>query len=223
MAAARTSGPDVTPLGRVLRGPRQQRHATDSRAFARRNVIGTYLHGPLLPKNAWFADWLIRDRARARGAARAHSTTSSRTPPTRTPGDAAGVCSCAGLRSTMRAAGSHVRPAVQRRSRSRPSLLLLGMRALAPWRRPHRPRVRLHQLDEHDDDDDEHDDRCPERASRRSRSATRTSPSSSSSASSTARRSRRRASPSCSTATSARPRSRSRRSRAAGSTCTRST
>jgi CobQ-like glutamine amidotransferase family enzyme len=22
-------------------------------------VIGTYLHGPLLPKNAWFADWLI--------------------------------------------------------------------------------------------------------------------------------------------------------------------
>jgi CobQ-like glutamine amidotransferase family enzyme len=23
-------------------------------------IIGTYLHGPLLPKNAWFADWLIR-------------------------------------------------------------------------------------------------------------------------------------------------------------------
>jgi len=22
-------------------------------------VIGTYLHGPLLPKNAWFADWLV--------------------------------------------------------------------------------------------------------------------------------------------------------------------
>jgi hypothetical protein len=22
-------------------------------------VIGTYLHGPLLPKNTWFADWLI--------------------------------------------------------------------------------------------------------------------------------------------------------------------
>jgi hypothetical protein len=21
-------------------------------------VIGTYMHGPLLPKNAWFADWL---------------------------------------------------------------------------------------------------------------------------------------------------------------------
>jgi CobQ-like glutamine amidotransferase family enzyme len=23
------------------------------------NVIGTYVHGPLLPKNAWLADWLI--------------------------------------------------------------------------------------------------------------------------------------------------------------------
>ena len=21
-------------------------------------MLGTYLHGPLLPKNAWFADWL---------------------------------------------------------------------------------------------------------------------------------------------------------------------
>jgi CobQ-like glutamine amidotransferase family enzyme len=46
-------------LGRVLRG-----HGNDGRSGfegARRgNVIGTYLHGPLLPKNAWFADWLIR-------------------------------------------------------------------------------------------------------------------------------------------------------------------
>ncbi len=25
----------------------------------RGSVIGTYLHGPLLPKNAWFADWLV--------------------------------------------------------------------------------------------------------------------------------------------------------------------
>ena len=23
------------------------------------NVVGTYLHGPLLPKNTWFADWLV--------------------------------------------------------------------------------------------------------------------------------------------------------------------
>jgi CobQ-like glutamine amidotransferase family enzyme len=25
----------------------------------RGGIIGTYLHGPLLPKNFWFADWLI--------------------------------------------------------------------------------------------------------------------------------------------------------------------
>jgi CobQ-like glutamine amidotransferase family enzyme len=25
-----------------------------------RCIIGTYLHGPLLPKNVWFADWLIQ-------------------------------------------------------------------------------------------------------------------------------------------------------------------
>jgi CobQ-like glutamine amidotransferase family enzyme len=52
-------GSDALPLGRVLRG-----HGNDGRSGfegARRgNVIGTYLHGPLLPKNAWFADWLIR-------------------------------------------------------------------------------------------------------------------------------------------------------------------
>ncbi len=29
------------------------------RGCASESVIGTYLHGPLLPKNAWFADWLI--------------------------------------------------------------------------------------------------------------------------------------------------------------------
>jgi CobQ-like glutamine amidotransferase family enzyme len=28
------------------------------RGGAHGTVIGTYLHGPLLPKNAWFADWL---------------------------------------------------------------------------------------------------------------------------------------------------------------------
>ncbi|MCW3068344.1 MAG: CobB/CobQ domain protein glutamine amidotransferase, partial [Solirubrobacterales bacterium] len=50
-------------LGRVLRG-----HGNDGRSGmegARTgNTIGTYLHGPLLPKNVWFADWLI---ARALG------------------------------------------------------------------------------------------------------------------------------------------------------------
>ncbi len=52
-------GPGVTPLGRVLRG--HGNNGSDGFEGARaQNVIGTYLHGPLLPKNAWFADWLIR-------------------------------------------------------------------------------------------------------------------------------------------------------------------
>jgi lipid II isoglutaminyl synthase (glutamine-hydrolysing) len=51
-------GADEHPLGRVLKG-----HGNDGRSGfegARRGgTIGTYLHGPLLPKNVWFADWLI--------------------------------------------------------------------------------------------------------------------------------------------------------------------
>ena len=53
-------GPAATPLGRVLRG-----HGNDGRSGyegvrggPRDTVVGTYLHGPLLPKNAHFADWL---------------------------------------------------------------------------------------------------------------------------------------------------------------------
>jgi CobQ-like glutamine amidotransferase family enzyme len=53
-----TLGPSEHALGRVLTG-----HGNDGRSGAegvrRGNVIGTYLHGPLLPKNVWFADWLI--------------------------------------------------------------------------------------------------------------------------------------------------------------------
>jgi len=51
-------GPGAEPLGRVLKG-----HGNDGASgfegVRRGTVIGTYLHGPLLPKNAWFADWLI--------------------------------------------------------------------------------------------------------------------------------------------------------------------
>ena len=58
-----TLGAGEQPLGRVLRG-----HGNDGRSgvegVRRGSVIGTYLHGPLLPKNAWLADWLI---ARAAG------------------------------------------------------------------------------------------------------------------------------------------------------------
>ena len=52
-------GAGAPPLGRVLRG-----HGNDGRSgqegVRAGNVIGTYLHGPLLPKNIWFADWLVR-------------------------------------------------------------------------------------------------------------------------------------------------------------------
>jgi CobQ-like glutamine amidotransferase family enzyme len=51
-------GPDAVPLGRVLHG-----HGNNDRdgyeGTKRLNVVGTYLHGPLLPKNAWLADRLI--------------------------------------------------------------------------------------------------------------------------------------------------------------------
>ncbi len=53
-------GPGAQPLGRVLRG-----HGNDGRSGyegvrggRHGTVVGTYLHGPLLPKNAHFADWL---------------------------------------------------------------------------------------------------------------------------------------------------------------------
>jgi lipid II isoglutaminyl synthase (glutamine-hydrolysing) len=53
------------PLGRVLAG-----HGNDGASGLEgarsASVIGTYLHGPLLPKNVWLADWLI---ARALGVA----------------------------------------------------------------------------------------------------------------------------------------------------------
>jgi CobQ-like glutamine amidotransferase family enzyme len=51
-------GAHAQPLGRVLSG-----RGNDGRSGhegARQGAtIGTYLHGPLLPKNTWFADWLI--------------------------------------------------------------------------------------------------------------------------------------------------------------------
>ena len=53
-------GPAAAPLGRVLRG-----HGNDGRSGLegvrggpQGRVLGTYMHGPLLPKNAWLADWL---------------------------------------------------------------------------------------------------------------------------------------------------------------------
>jgi CobQ-like glutamine amidotransferase family enzyme len=51
-------GDGEQPLGRVLKG--QGNDGQSGLEGARRaRTIGTYLHGPLLPKNVWFADWLI--------------------------------------------------------------------------------------------------------------------------------------------------------------------
>jgi CobQ-like glutamine amidotransferase family enzyme len=51
-------GPGAESLGRVLRG--HGNNGKDGFEGVRRgNVIGTYLHGPLLPKNVWLADRLI--------------------------------------------------------------------------------------------------------------------------------------------------------------------
>jgi lipid II isoglutaminyl synthase (glutamine-hydrolysing) len=51
-------GPGEKALGRVLRG-----HGNNGKdgfeGVHKGNVIGTYLHGPLLPKNVWLADRLI--------------------------------------------------------------------------------------------------------------------------------------------------------------------
>ncbi len=58
-------GPGESPLGRVLKG-HGNTGSSGAEGVRRDGVIGTYLHGPLLPKNAWFADWLIR---RATGSA----------------------------------------------------------------------------------------------------------------------------------------------------------
>ena len=62
-------GPGGQPLGRVVRG-----HGNNDKdgweGVRRLNMIGTYLHGPLLPKNAWLADRLIALAiARREGAA----------------------------------------------------------------------------------------------------------------------------------------------------------
>jgi CobQ-like glutamine amidotransferase family enzyme len=51
-------GPGATPLGRVIHG--HGNNGVDGLEGVRlQNLIGTYLHGPLLPKNAWLADHLI--------------------------------------------------------------------------------------------------------------------------------------------------------------------
>jgi CobQ-like glutamine amidotransferase family enzyme len=52
-------GDAETPLGRVVKGYGNN-SADGFEGVRRANLIGTYLHGPLLPKNAWLADRLIQ-------------------------------------------------------------------------------------------------------------------------------------------------------------------
>jgi lipid II isoglutaminyl synthase (glutamine-hydrolysing) len=51
-------GPGVAPLARVVAG-----HGNDGESgregVRQGRIVGTYIHGPLLPKNPWLADWLI--------------------------------------------------------------------------------------------------------------------------------------------------------------------
>jgi CobQ-like glutamine amidotransferase family enzyme len=59
-------GQEAEPLGRVVRG--HGNNGGDGFEGVRDgSLIGTYMHGPLLPKNAWLADRLIQ-LALARGA-----------------------------------------------------------------------------------------------------------------------------------------------------------
>jgi lipid II isoglutaminyl synthase (glutamine-hydrolysing) len=49
---------DAVPLGRVLAGFGNDGESGDEGCRVGR-ALGTYLHGPLLPRNPWLADWLL--------------------------------------------------------------------------------------------------------------------------------------------------------------------
>jgi CobQ-like glutamine amidotransferase family enzyme len=58
-------GPNAKPLGEVIAG--SGNNGEDGGEGLRyRQVYGTYLHGPVLPKNPWFTDHLIRNGLRHR-------------------------------------------------------------------------------------------------------------------------------------------------------------
>jgi CobQ-like glutamine amidotransferase family enzyme len=52
--------PEATPLGRVVAGFGNDGESGYEGCRSGR-TIGTYLHGPLLPRNAWLADWLLAE------------------------------------------------------------------------------------------------------------------------------------------------------------------
>jgi CobQ-like glutamine amidotransferase family enzyme len=64
--------PGAEPLGRVVAGFGNDGESGYEGCRASR-VVGTYLHGPLLPRNPWLADWLLAQ-------ALAHRTGSAEAP-----------------------------------------------------------------------------------------------------------------------------------------------
>jgi CobQ-like glutamine amidotransferase family enzyme len=51
-------GKDARPLGRVVSG--NGNNGEDHfEGYWQGNLIGTYLHGSLLPKNPWLSDWML--------------------------------------------------------------------------------------------------------------------------------------------------------------------
>jgi CobQ-like glutamine amidotransferase family enzyme len=56
----------VEPLGRVLFGNGNDGKSGQEGCLYR-NVVGTYVHGPLLPKNPGVADWLLSRALERRG------------------------------------------------------------------------------------------------------------------------------------------------------------
>ena len=63
--AGRTVIGDCTPLGKVLYG-RGNTGDGGYEGVVYKNVIGSYLHGPLLPKNPEVSDWLLERALRRR-------------------------------------------------------------------------------------------------------------------------------------------------------------
>lgn len=62
-----TLGPDAKPLGRVLGKTFGNNGEDGFEGVHQGNLIGTYLHGPLLPKNPQVADYLIAQAYGRRG------------------------------------------------------------------------------------------------------------------------------------------------------------
>jgi hypothetical protein len=58
--------PDAEALGRVVAGFGNDGESGYEGCRVGR-AVGTYLHGPLLPRNPWFADWLLAQALAHRG------------------------------------------------------------------------------------------------------------------------------------------------------------